>query len=135
MQSDRAGPPPHATLVLTRPAGSDWGWFSGRLASGHDRCIQVPGPDEPAQFFLLIVKAVLFRPHLRFAHPGFAILYDSAQIGPMHGFELHAMFYRVDPGAVVREPALERRLERLTRSNDTLSTWSRHATQILAGSR
>lgn len=104
------GPFARTTLVLERTEASPQAPFTGRLITPSG-CIAVPGPDEPADFFLFDVRAVIFTPLDRTATRGLVILVDRSQIGPGRGTEHVALAYRVTATAAVRQPAVEARLE------------------------
>lgn len=99
-----------ATVILHRTSAAPDAGFGGVLvASG--RRMPLAGPDEPADFFLFDVTAVLFTPLERGGRNGVVVLYNSSQIGPGHGTERRALVYRVTAHAARRVPAVERQLQ------------------------
>lgn len=123
-----AGPYRHAVLTLSRTAGQPDGTFSGVLDVGSGRRLSLPGPDEPADFFFLEVKAVLFAPVRGLPGNVVVILYDSSQIGPDHGTDHRALVYRVDTTRATRERSMEARLE-------GVSTAAQARVRLAAGKR
>ncbi len=105
-----AGPFAQVTLALIRPADKPEAPFTGVLDIGGKTCLKLNGPDEPADFFLIDVKAVLFTHLAGGRGNGIIVLYDSSQIGPDNGTDHEALVYRVDGGAAQRMPDLEKRL-------------------------
>ena len=105
-----AGPFAQVTVTLTRSAEPDGAPFRGELRAGR-RVMALTGPGEPAGFFIIEPRAVLFTPVDRSRRNGVVVLYRSSQVGPGHGTEHRALVYRVEPTRAVRLPAVERQLE------------------------
>ena len=79
------GPWKEATVVLTRPKGDDNIPFSGRVivhqAKGEILNLPLPPPNEPVDFFYLIVESVMFRDIDRTGEKALIVLYLSHKIG------------------------------------------------------
>ena len=105
-----AGPFRQVRLTITQATGQTGGQFTGYLQSDTGLCLTLPGPENPNDFFIFDVKAVLFTPLDHTKTNGVAILYDSSQIGPEHGTERRALVYRILPTTFLRQPVLEQRL-------------------------
>lgn len=110
--SGAAGPYARVTVALTRAPGRPEGSFVGSARAPSGKSFPLPPPDEPADFFILQPRAVLFTP-VRGGGPGncVVILYDSSQVGPGHGTDHRALVYRLSTGRAVRLAAAEQRLE------------------------
>lgn len=106
-----AGPHARATVTLRRLGERSDARFSGLLTIPGGRTLALAGPDEPSDFFLFDVTAVMFTPLERGGRNGVVVLYNSSQIGPGHGTDHLALVYRVGRDAARRVPAIERRLE------------------------
>ena len=79
------GPWKAATVVLTRPKGDDHIPFTGRVivqqANGEILNLPLPPPNEPVDFFYLIVESVMFRDIDRTGEKALIVLYLSHKIG------------------------------------------------------
>jgi hypothetical protein len=105
-----AGPFASVEVVLSRPVDYPRQPFSG-MVRVQGRTIALPGPDEPAEFFIVEPRAVLLTRVDGSRRNGLVVLYRSSRIGPGHGTEHRALVYRVEPTRAVRLPALEVLLE------------------------
>lgn len=105
-----AGPFARTTLVLEQPATPEGAPFAGRLVTPSG-CLVLAGPDEPADFFMFYVRAVLFTPLGPDQPRGIVVLASRERIGPGHGTDHVAFVYRVTGERAERLPALEERLD------------------------
>lgn len=109
--SGAAGPFGRVTVTVTTARDGGAGSFSGVVVTPDGKRLTLPGPDEPADLFLLEPRAVLFTPIDRTRTNGIVILYNSSQIGPQHGTDRRALVYRLTRSAAVRQLRIEERLE------------------------
>lgn len=93
--SGSIGPFRPVVVLLTRSADIDRGAFDVRLRLAGGKCVVLPGPDDPNQVFLYDVKAVMLTPVRRARGNVLVVLFNSSQIGPMHGTERQALVYRL----------------------------------------
>lgn len=107
----RAGPFAAATATVTRTGTLEAGGFTGTLDTGTGKRFTLPGPDDPAEFFIVEPRGILFAPIAAGRENGLVVLYNSSRIGPGNGTDHKALVYQVGTAGVTRQPAIEARLE------------------------